>query len=321
VSDQEWNEWDEIFPSAHKCSDVHPSKSHSQWKTEEFVKHYSLQKPASSIWDEAVAQAKAAQEKAQTTGEPQFVAQQKPIAVTMKDALLYPEYYGTWTLGPDGAQPAHDLPVHGHGYISVSDCPQVSAFKVEWTPPKMSYLISYHLLDSDIGAGEKVMQMVAKELGKYADSLVHSAMKEYLGKVSNTGTAVKATVLKKGATFLKALLEYTNTADTPIGNYLADFTLDSNPAAEVFLPDSDHGVVYELEKLIPGFRKMKEPCPVEECPDKSQTGLNALLHGTVMHLNDKHKWTREHIADWLDTLDHDLTFKTPEEVNSNGSTD
>lgn len=34
---------------------------------------------------------------------------------------------------------------------------------------------------------------------------------------------------------------------------------------------------------------------------------------TIMHLNDRHKWTREEIADWLETLDVDLRFKTPEQ--------
>lgn len=35
----------------------------------------------------------------------------------------------------------------------------------------------------------------------------------------------------------------------------------------------------------------------------------------VISLNDYHKWTREEIADWLDTLDVDLTFKVKEDIN------
>lgn len=30
------------------------------------------------------------------------------------------------------------------------------------------------------------------------------------------------------------------------------------------------------------------------------------LKGLIIHLNDEHKWTREQIADWLETLDVDL---------------
>ena len=30
----------------------------------------------------------------------------------------------------------------------------------------------------------------------------------------------------------------------------------------------------------------------------------------VIHLNDSHHWSREQIADWLDTLDADLRFGT-----------
>lgn len=37
----------------------------------------------------------------------------------------------------------------------------------------------------------------------------------------------------------------------------------------------------------------------------------------IIHLNDGHKWTREKIADWLDTLDLDLTFRVPDEIPGN----
>lgn len=36
------------------------------------------------------------------------------------------------------------------------------------------------------------------------------------------------------------------------------------------------------------------------------------LRQLVMHINDEHKWTREQIADWLETLDVDLAFKIKE---------
>lgn len=67
-----------------------------------------------------------------------------------------------------------------------------------------------------------------------------------------------------------------------------------------------------LHAAIPGFGTMREPCPLE-CPSFQM----AWLQDTILHLNDKHQWTREDIANWLETLDHDLSFKTPEEVNNN----
>jgi hypothetical protein len=67
--------------------------------------------------------------------------------------------------------------------------------------------------------------------------------------------------------------------------------------------------------LIPGFAKMKQPCPTpnETCAPYEPPGF---LQDTIIHLNDIHKWSRERIADWLETLDHDLTLKTPEEVQA-----
>ena len=68
-----------------------------------------------------------------------------------------------------------------------------------------------------------------------------------------------------------------------------------------------------LHDAIPGFAEMKRACPA--CKDFDiYDDSDPFLQDTIIHLNDEHKWTREAIADWLETLDYDLTFKTPEEV-------
>lgn len=69
----------------------------------------------------------------------------------------------------------------------------------------------------------------------------------------------------------------------------------------------------EVSKLPGIHEKVKMPC--EHYP-------NILLHEletVIIHMNDNHKWTRNQIADWLDTLDIDLYFKSPEvgEENDN----
>lgn len=84
--------------------------------------------------------------------------------------------------------------------------------------------------------------------------------------------------------------------------------------------------------LIPGWADMRQRCPEAFLPIASTFGGGPStrpchfntheawrgkaphLQATIIHLNDAHHWTREQIADWLETLDHDLTFKTPEEV-------
>ena len=80
-----------------------------------------------------------------------------------------------------------------------------------------------------------------------------------------------------------------------------------------------HPSLAALEKAIPGFKEMCQACPVDGCASANASTWKSpetRLHRTIIHLNDHHKWTREAIADWLDTLDHDLQFKTPEEVNN-----
>lgn len=87
------------------------------------------------------------------------------------------------------------------------------------------------------------------------------------------------------------------------------------------------GIVNELQWLLP------EVATLVDCPGSHVAGSNGSFHASstyeleggeafsrcyanasitdvVMHLNDNHKWTREAIADWLDTLDVDLTFPT-----------
>lgn len=42
------------------------------------------------------------------------------------------------------------------------------------------------------------------------------------------------------------------------------------------------------------------------------SGSTSTLEKVIISLNDQHQWTREKIADWLETLDIDITFKTKE---------
>lgn len=39
------------------------------------------------------------------------------------------------------------------------------------------------------------------------------------------------------------------------------------------------------------------------CPQCRTKGDGWTVHGLVTHLNDLHEWTRERIADWVDTLE------------------
>ena len=58
----------------------------------------------------------------------------------------------------------------------------------------------------------------------------------------------------------------------------------------------------ELIKLVPTLDSTNIQCP--EC------SIDFVLGGVIPHLNDSHEWTRDHIADWLETLDVDLTIQS-----------
>lgn len=63
-----------------------------------------------------------------------------------------------------------------------------------------------------------------------------------------------------------------------------------------------------LSKALPALNvKVLSPC------EHTWPGS---LESIIIHLNDTHQWAREQIADWLDTLDLDLTFPVPDTIPS-----
>lgn len=62
-----------------------------------------------------------------------------------------------------------------------------------------------------------------------------------------------------------------------------------------------------LSKALPALQvEVLSPC--------DEHAWSSELEAVIIHLNDTHKWSREQIADWLDTLDLDLTFPVPEVI-------
>lgn len=84
-------------------------------------------------------------------------------------------------------------------------------------------------------------------------------------------------------------------------------------------------VMDTLVRCVPGIWGMRAFCPA--CPDKpslaQSNGCDCVtcrkgepLPRLIIHLNDRHHWEREAIADWLDTLDFDLRIRPGEEPPS-----
>lgn len=65
-------------------------------------------------------------------------------------------------------------------------------------------------------------------------------------------------------------------------------------------------VARALEAVLPGMLTFIR-CPA--CPQG--TDRTRSVSEQIVHLNDEHRWTREQVADWLESLDVDLTFPVP----------
>ena len=71
-------------------------------------------------------------------------------------------------------------------------------------------------------------------------------------------------------------------------------------------------VTNTLARQIPGLSETVS-CPVKtKTPDGGDCPYVNDVMRIVVHLNDNHRWTREQVADWLETLDVDLSF--PSEI-------
>lgn len=61
-----------------------------------------------------------------------------------------------------------------------------------------------------------------------------------------------------------------------------------------------------INDAIPGFKDMYVKYPGERWHGRMELEL------AIIRLNDNEGWSREQIADWLETLDYDLTIRMPE---------
>lgn len=72
-----------------------------------------------------------------------------------------------------------------------------------------------------------------------------------------------------------------------------------------------YGIVNFLRQHFNGMDERVPYCPAADDPHCECDGMynSVSLHNMVIHLNDDHKWSRENIADWIETLDIDTTEK------------
>lgn len=63
----------------------------------------------------------------------------------------------------------------------------------------------------------------------------------------------------------------------------------------------------------PAFKAGEVYCGARRASDQYDYQHGGKLTSMIPHLNDYHRWTREQIADWLESTDLDLRFPTPKE--------
>ncbi len=86
---------------------------------------------------------------------------------------------------------------------------------------------------------------------------------------------------------------------------------DLLPSAQGTVPTlaAAYAVLDTLTDLFPALKTTKRSCPAPFSPKCPSPPAKLALDRLVIHLNDDHKWSRERIADWLETLPVDLTIQ------------
>lgn len=95
------------------------------------------------------------------------------------------------------------------------------------------------------------------------------------------------------------------TVTSPQGGYaVIPHKSPGKPSVVAFLSEHFNGLDEKVK--CPGCKKMVAPTSIKK---RIQWNKAHPLADIVQHLNDEHRWTREAIADWIETLDIDTRQK------------
>lgn len=163
----------------------------------------------------------------------------------------------------------------------------------------------------------KVAEEVIEHIRKNAISLVHfldqvggefaTLLRQYMTEVRHNSKEEIRVVLNLFHNWYD-MEGKTAFSNTEIGSF--------DKATVVHSPD-DPGFS-SLAKELPGIKE-KVLCPARLLVgiDRCNWPTNEDLLSTIIHLNDTHRWTREKIAEWVESLDIDTTFKVPDKEKVN----
>lgn len=119
--------------------------------------------------------------------------------------------------------------------------------------------------------------------------------------------AAKEFSLAVPADYLGAAADLQSIVNEQMKNLLLYGSTAAWPAKPAPPSASGAAVVRQLSEVVPALENHTVTCPAPgfNCPP----GVPSTLAGMIIHLNDRHQWSRERIADWLDTLPIDLTLQ------------
>ncbi len=203
---------------------------------------------------------------------------------------------------------------HGLGKLHVHKDPSLMMTKVGYDV-MLNYGVSEQMLMS-AKFPQDVLAHIAKDMAKAIERdifellLTSSLAPDSLHGITNYGDAQK----QKYQTLHDEATASWNDPNTDVLASIqqaSEVIKNSQSGPSLFhQPTQAEGVLETLTKAIPGLKGAKASCPANkvcgEGPYKDQP-----VSTLIMHLNDQHNWTRERIADWLETLDFDLSFQEP----------
>lgn len=199
------------------------------------------------------------------------------------------------------------------GVFKVYPDPTLHATVFEFHPPPVKMSVPWISLEQMI-APEVMSSVLAKQMLQMYKELLLTEWQGYFGQhyMGKEGLLIPATMNYSWKEPASAWKEHV----TPPSSY--EKFLNAFQKMNTAPPAENMSIDQVLEDGIPGFHLMVQRCPVAKCI-KQDYDNTAYLRDTIIHLNDEHKWPRESIAEWLDTLDHDLRFKVPGGGEEDGS--
>lgn len=154
----------------------------------------------------------------------------------------------------------------------------------------------------------KQIEYVKEEIHKSTNYLTQASQAAKL-KLTDTDLKQLAELVLDGKaeiSDIKEALNYFKDKDTGLKKLKPKSNIKPKPKPNPFSQQLSSDVVRQLAKLCPDINKIEVACPVKGCESKSKGPISYM----VQHLNDsQHGWSREQIADWLETLDADIQLK------------